>query len=255
VSKDITQILAGWEHEPDQVTVRIVMGDDGREKIQLRLDLGLLQLEFDGRPDGRRPEGRESWLDVYEQRAAAAVAAGQAFQLAREDCEQLLREGLQYYHRYLSFWNLGRYDLCARDTRRNLRLFAFVRQHAPDEREKMQFDQWRPYVLMMHARAVAAPRLETRDYVGALEAVDAGIEQIQAFLSEYRQTNRANQCEELGILQKLRSDVLGQQQRHAAAGHIDTLGRLRNELKEAVDEERFEEAARLRDEIRRRSAS
>ena len=39
-----------------------------------------------------------------------------------------MREGLQYYHRYLAAFHLERYDLVARDTERNLRLFAFVGQ-------------------------------------------------------------------------------------------------------------------------------
>ena len=53
---DITNALADWEFDPDDVTVRTIEGADGREKIQLRLDLGLMQMEVDGRPDGRRVE-------------------------------------------------------------------------------------------------------------------------------------------------------------------------------------------------------
>ena len=113
--------------------VRVVAGDDGREKIQLRVDLGILQMEMDGRPDGARPMGQQSWLDFYigkqhEQEAANPDTV--SFQLSDEDCMHLWREGVQYYHRYLSFWHLGRYDLCARDTARNLRLFEFVRTYA-----------------------------------------------------------------------------------------------------------------------------
>ena len=47
-----------------------------------------------------------------------------------------MREGLQYYHRYLSAFHLERYDLVARDTARNLRLFAFVVKHAARQRDK-----------------------------------------------------------------------------------------------------------------------
>ena len=57
-----------WPFEPDEVLVRIIPGDDGRSKVQLRVDLGMLQMEMDGRPDGFRPEGFESWLDYYEHR-------------------------------------------------------------------------------------------------------------------------------------------------------------------------------------------
>ena len=166
MAKDIGKILEGWDYDPDRVSVRIVTGDDGREKIQLRLDLGLLQMEFDGRPDGKKIEGCASWLDYFQKRQREHDAEhpdGAPFLLESEDCAQLLREGVQYYHRYISFWHLERFELCARDTTRNLRLFAFVRDHARHTKDKLQFDQFRPYVTMMHARAVATPLVELEE--------------------------------------------------------------------------------------------
>ncbi len=69
MAKDIHSILDGWEFHPGKISVRIVPGDDGRDKIQLRLDLGLLQMEFDGRPDGQRVnKDCESWLEYYQRR-------------------------------------------------------------------------------------------------------------------------------------------------------------------------------------------
>ena len=35
----------------------------------MRIDLGLIQMEIDGRPDGERPQGYESLLELYEARA------------------------------------------------------------------------------------------------------------------------------------------------------------------------------------------
>ena len=55
MSKDITAILDGWDYDPDELQVRIVAGDDGRDKLQMRIDLGLIQMELSGRPDGSRP--------------------------------------------------------------------------------------------------------------------------------------------------------------------------------------------------------
>jgi hypothetical protein len=249
--KDISRILAGWDFVPDELSVRIVPGDDGREKIQLRIDMGLMQLEFDGRPDGQQPGGFPSWLDCLEQRQQEAAAAGETFQLSADDLANLLREGVQYYHRYLSFWHLGRYDLCARDTERNLRLFAFVRTHARREKDKLQFDQWRPYVTMMHARAVATPLVESRRWTQALATIDEAAAAIRAFLQEYRQSHRADQCQELTFLLGWREEI--ERLRTAEApGVLETLDRLQADLTLAIQSEDFEEAARLRDEIRRR---
>ena len=169
---------------PDEITVRIVDGEDGRRKIQLRLDLGMLQMEFDGRPDGRRIHDCDSWFDFHlgrQKEHDRANPDSAPYLLEPEDCQELLREGVQYYHRYLSFWHLGLYELCARDTERNLRLFAFVREHARDDRVRLEFDQWRPYVTMMHARAVATPLVELEQWEAAVNVLDAGIRGIERF--------------------------------------------------------------------------
>jgi len=256
VSKDISKTLDGWDYDPDRISVRIVKGDDGREKIQLRLDLGLLQMEFEGRPDGKQVAGSPSWLDFFErqqQRHDADRPDGSPFLLETEDCQRLLREGVQYYHRYISFWHLERYELCARDTNRNLRLFAFVRQHARHKKDKLQFDQWRPYVTMMHARAVATPLVGLRDYPAALGAIDAAIESIRGFLREYDQLHNAENCSELEYLLRWREEIAAKVTGDSREEPYNPLTRLQTELELAVSEERFEDAARLRDTIRQHS--
>ncbi len=253
MSKDISKTLEGWDFDPEQISVRIVPGDDGSEKIQLRLDLGLLQMDFDGRPDGVRVQDCASWLDYFQKQQRAHDQRhpdGPPFFLESDDCQQLLREGVQYYHRYVSFWHLQRFELCARDTNRNLRLFAFVREHARHTKDKLQFDQWRPYVTMMHARAVATPLLGLRDFRAALGAIDAAIDGIRGFLSEYEQTQNEENCSELTYLLRWREEVATQQESRDSEKPYNPMDRLMAELDTAVREERFEEAARLRDVIR-----
>ncbi|MEZ6073997.1 MAG: UvrB/UvrC motif-containing protein [Pirellulales bacterium] len=198
---------------------------------------------------------------------------------------QLLREGVQYYHRYLSLWHLKRYELCARDTARNLRLFAFVRESARHERDKLQFDQWRPYVTMMHTRAVATPLVELEQIDAALTAIESGIDKIEAFLADYQQSDKAARCGELQNLKRWREELQernardvadeilgrepaehgqlaepasadgasgGEREGLAAADPPSEIALLRSQLAEAVAGERYEEAALLRDEIRRR---
>ena len=62
---DISRILESWDYKAGQVMVRKFKTKDGRELIQLRVDLGLLQLNATGRPDGKRPMGHDSWFDFY----------------------------------------------------------------------------------------------------------------------------------------------------------------------------------------------
>jgi hypothetical protein len=253
VSKDISSILSGWPYQPDATSVRIVPGNDGKDKIQLRLDLGLMQMEFHGRPDGFRPHDFESWLDYYRDKQRAHDLANPdstPFFLEADDCAELLREGVQYYHRYLSFWHLRRFELCARDTKRNLQLFKFVREYALREQDKLQFDQWRPYVTMMYTKAVATPLAELRQFDAARQVVAQGISQIEEFLADYEQSQRAEQCFELIHLKSWLKE-LGKRQPTAAEAYAspDRLAQLRAELDVAIAEERFEDAARIRDEI------
>jgi hypothetical protein len=254
MSNDLSKILRDWQFRPDDVLVRVIPGDDGLGKIQLRVDLGILQMEMNGRPDGERPEGFESWFDYYEHAQQAHDEThpdSAAFQLTEEDCVRLWREAVQYYHRYLSFWHLELFELCARDTGRNLRLFAFVRAHAEDERAKLQFDQWRPYALMMHARAVATPLVQQRLYDEGLRAIETGIDGIREFLDDYDQAHRAEECVELVSLEKWREELLSKEQRAAAARPKSAIQVLRQKLEAAIAAEEFEEAAKLRDEIRK----
>ncbi len=255
VSKDLTSILDGWQHEPDRFSVRIVPGDDGRDKIQVRLDLGILQMEIDGRPDGQQPEGLESWFDVFRSRQREHDTAnpdGASFQLSPDDCQLLLREGVQYYHRYLSFWHLERYELCARDTSRNLKLFAFVKEFASKDQDRLLFDQYRPYVTMMHSKAVATPLVQLQQFDAAVQVINAGVSAIQKFLSEYGQSDRADRCGELTHLERWRDQILARKPA-LPAPPPDPVDQLRSDLQQAVAEENFEEAARLRDELRRRT--
>ena len=186
---------------------------------------------------------------------------GAPYLLEPEDCAELLREGVQYYHRYICFWHLGQYELCARDTERNLRLFAFVRDHARDDRDKLRFDQWRPYVTMMHARAVATPLVELEQWDAAAGVLDAGIRGIERFLEDYNAVERAPQVGELTFLRQWKEEILNKIQETggektqgalvATPEPVNRAAELRAQIQAAIGDERYEEAALLRDELKR----
>jgi hypothetical protein len=243
LSQDIARLLDDWEFEPGPLQVRVIDGDDGREKIQMRIDLGVIQMELSGRPDGARPHGFESLLEYYEVQAQAATATGSRFALDPEDCAQLMREGLQYYRRYRSAFQLERYEIVAGDTARNLRLFTFVSLHAARERDKIEFERYRPYVQMMHTRSVASLSLQAGDQRLALETIDDGISEIRRFLRNYKQEERESQCDELRFLLRWRRDVERERP-------FDPLENLQQQLERSIAREDYAEAARLRDQIR-----
>src|SRR6478609_5577865 len=133
MSLDLNDLLRDWPHEPGQLKVRKILGSDGKEKIQLRIDLGLIQMETTGRPDGTEPNGFESLLEYHQFRAKKAEKNGEPYLLEPEAVGDLQQEGIQYYHRYISFFQLGDYQAVIRDTQRNLDMFQFVEKHTDNE--------------------------------------------------------------------------------------------------------------------------
>ncbi len=43
--KNFDALLREWNFDPHSLSVRLVKGEDGRDVIQVRVDLGILQLE------------------------------------------------------------------------------------------------------------------------------------------------------------------------------------------------------------------
>ena len=159
-----------------------------------------------------------------------------------------MREGVQYYHRYVALFNLGRNDLVVRDTDRNLRLFAFVRSHTTRRRDKLAFDQYRPYVTMMRTRALVQESLERGEHHAAIARIDEGIAGIESFYREYEQEERLADSQELTFLRDLRQNVESERL-------VTPEDRVEEQLRNAVAREDYEEAARLRDQLGRLRAA
>jgi len=243
---DISDILKDWPYESGKVTVRRIRGADGCDKIQLRLDLGLMQMEATGRPDGERPHGCESLLDHYKDQLRLhkeTHGTAKGYALDEQACELLRAETVMYYHRYLAEFVLEDYQAVVRDTMRNLDVMDFCNTYAAELSDREILEQYRPYVLMMCGRARAQAALRDRRPKSALEAVRNGIEQIEAFHRRYDPED-AEERSELAILRALAKEI-------KARIPVDPLTRLRQKLQKAVAEEHYEEAASLRDRIRR----
>src|ERR1700719_3048317 len=181
MSLDLNTILKDWPHENGNVKVRKIAGLDGREKLQLRVDLGVLQMEMAGRPDGQRPHNCESLLAYHQSRAARAEEQAEDYDLSSEQCTELQQEGIQYYHRYLSLFQINDFAGVVRDTQRNLDLFDFVAEHTERDELAWTLQQFRPYVLMMNTRAKASIFLAQGKFPNAIAEIERGREAIVRF--------------------------------------------------------------------------
>ncbi len=238
---DLNNLLEGWPHEPGQIRVRKIVGNDGREKLQLRLDLGLIQMELTGRPDGHHPHGCESLLQWQKERAEAADAKGDAFLLTADECSQLQQEGIQYYHRYISLFQLQDYPAVIRDTQRNLELFTFIAKHAAQEELAWSFDQFRAYVLMMNTRAKASIELDRHDFSAAIRHIERGRDKILEGLQE--RPDGGTTSPEIQFLEEWLEELRSKRP-------LSKLEIMEREMDRAIVDEAYERAAELRDAIK-----
>ena len=244
-SKDITPMLKGWDYEPGTINVRKISGHDGLPKLQMRLDLGLLQMEVSGRPDGHRPHGYESLLDYYEAKLAdhrRRNGVDLGFHLNADQCESLREEAVMYYHRYLSLFVLEDFTGVVRDTARNLRVLDLCGKYAEDESDRLVLEQYRPYITMMNARAQASIMVGQERYPEALRVVEAGLADIREFFERFGQEEAYGRSNEVRVLKRFAREIRKKLP-------VNPLDRLKRKLDRAVKAEKYEEAARLRDKI------
>ena len=243
MSLDLNSILMDWPHENGKIKVRKIVGLDGREKLQLRVDLGLLQMETTGRPDGVRPHGCESLLEYHQQRAAQALQRGENYELAIEQCAELQQEGIQYYHRYLSLFQINDFQGVLRDTQRNLDLFDFVAEHNNREELTWNLQQFRPYVLMMNTRARASILLGQGKFPEAMREIQRGRETIAEFFERSSFPELASKSSEIAFLDEWLQEI-------RAKRPLSKLEVMEREMETAIAKEMYERAAELRDAIK-----
>jgi hypothetical protein len=242
MSLDLNTILKEWPHEPGMIKVRKITGFDGRDKLQLRIDLGVLQMEMTGRPDGQRPHGCESLLTYHQHRAEVAEAAGDSYPLTAEECSELQQEGIQYYHRYVSLFQLNDFAGVIRDTQRNLDLFTFVDKHSGREEIVWNFQQFRPYVLMMNTRARASIFLNGGKFADGIREIEKGRDAIVEFFQHSNFPELASKSSEIAFLEEWLEEV-------RAKRPLTKLEIMQREMENAIASELYERAAELRDAI------
>lgn len=243
MSLDLNDLLRDWPHEPGQLRVRKILGSDGKEKLQLRIDLGLIQMETHGRPDGTEPNGFESLLEFHQDRNRIAGKKGDKFQLTPEEVGDLQQEGIQYYHRYISFFQLEDYQAVLRDTQRNLDMFEFVEKHTEIADLADAVVQFTPYVLMMNTRARASIDVEREEFATAAHIIERGMEKIRSFYEEHGNAEAQETSPELSFLGEWLEEVKAKQP-------LTKLEKMQREMDRAIASESYELAAKLRDQIR-----
>jgi hypothetical protein len=239
-SRSLDSILDDWPFEPGQLSARLLEVEPGREVLQMRIDMGVMQMEMSGRPDGTRPEGFETYFDYV---MGEALRDGDDFTLTEEQCAEAEREFVQFYHRRICRLALKDYAGAQADAEHTLRFMDFCRDHAPDEDWALAREQYRPFVLFHHTQARALHVLEERDAEAAVQAINDGLESFRELFVRFDAEERFEEDELVVRLTAMREDMRSE---------FDVGRTLYERLEDAVAGEQYELAARLRDEISRR---
>ena len=238
--KNIDFILKNWDYSPGEVKARLVRGDDGRELLQMRIDMGVVQLEVANRPDGVRPHGAETYFDYL---LAQNVGEGEEFRLTEEQCAEVDREFVQFYQRRICWLALGEFKRAIRDADHSLAFMDFVRGCSPSDDWTTSHEQYRPFILFHRTQAAANACIADDRPERAIEEVNQGLERIRKCFVDVDAEDHFDDDELVARLKDLREKI---------RQHYDIGKTLGEQLAEAVANEQYEEAARLRDEIAKR---
>lgn len=239
---DISKILRAWPYDPKTINARWILGEDGVLRVQLRLDLGIFQMEAEGRPDGMRPQGYPSLLDYYRAKVAATISKHEPFCISADECTDIQQEAVQYYYRYLSFYALKHHEGVIADTQHNLDLIDLVNEFCDDPFHADQFLQFYPYVRMMNARSTAEKALREGDHAQAVAALQKALDEIRSFWAASAGAP-AKPVDEMRLLSDMLRDIMRKKPKTLAEV-------LQEQLSSAIAEEDYERAAQLRDKLR-----
>lgn len=238
-NQSIDRILTDWPYDPGNVNVRIVRGDDSRDVIQLRVDMGLLQMETRGRPDGGRPKGYETYFDYL----VSQTIRDDEFQMTEEQCLEVDREFIQFYHRRVCWLTLREYGRAVADADHTLALMDFCLDHSPDDEWTMTHEQYRPFVLFHRIQAAALEQLDQQAAEAAVHTINVGLDQLRELFVEHDAEEMFDDNELVVRLTELRESLRDNYR----------VGRtLEEQLQDAVAREQYELAAEIRDELARR---
>jgi hypothetical protein len=245
---DISDLLNSWEYQAGQIVVRRFKGKDGKEKIQLRVDLGLLQMDAFGRPDGKKPFGHETLFEHYKNRLQKFIDAhdgsDEGFKLDPEDCSKLQQEAIQFHHRYICLFQLKDYTGVIRDTERNIAVFDFVEKYAELRELAWSVQQLRPQLLMMQVRAKATLALDNGHHDEAILAVEEGLDELRRFFNRIERPELMEQSAEVASLEAYLTEI-------RSTRPLSERERLEQALDDAIKREDYEKAAQLRDKLKK----
>lgn len=243
--EDINEILKQWPFDPMSVNVRMLESAQHRV-LQMRVDMGILQLETEGRPDGNQFQGAKTYFEYLQEKSRQSAAQ---FTLDEDSCLEIDREFVQFYHRRVCWLQLKEFKLAVLDADHTLGLMDFCKEHSDDEQWTISHEQYRPFVLYHRTQAAALAHIEGEDEETpngadlAIEEVNVGLEKLRELFVEY---DAEEQYDDDELVQRLTEFREGLREKYEVGAT------LRERFDTAIANEDYELAGQLRDELSKR---
>jgi hypothetical protein len=249
---DLDELILGWDCPAGELRARLVVGRDGQELLQLRLDLGVMQMFPAGRPDGQRYRGLPDAL-AFVRHELRVGGTG----LSAADWRELVRELQQINYRRLAFAALLEDALRANDTSAAARFIAGALADidacaarldviAAEGADPGGAGTLRPTLIFERARLRAQRHLVDGRHEHAVEEAEHGAAELSALLRD------------LGYEEDMREDDPGVRYLRDLGGQLrleyGIAQTLHERLEDALAREDFETAAEIRDALRRGEA-
>ncbi|MFG0326163.1 MAG: UvrB/UvrC motif-containing protein, partial [Phycisphaerales bacterium JB037] len=163
--------------------------------------------------------------------------------LSEAECRALREEATQYYHRYMALLALQDFPGVVRDTTRNLRVIDLCARNAAADSDRDELEPFRPYIMMIRARAMASQALKEGESKAAVLAIDEGLDALRQHFENTGEPERFENSNEVQLLRGMRMSLLPRLP-------VSQRTELKQRLQEALASENYELAAILRDELR-----
>lgn len=262
--EDLSPILNNWAAQRGTVCARKLVAEDGKTFIQMRVDLGVLQMHLDGQPDGEQPHGFESMLAFLASRVGPDNVP---LELSDDEKEDIVREMLQYYRRRICLIALAdeakqeddpaEADTCYRraigDADHNLAMLELLARYCTDTEFATEHLQYQPFIIMHRTACLTERALLADDPDQAVEQIKSGIAAIEACttLKEEGESQDQDDEAELSPVQPFVDEL--QELEDRIRRKYNCPRTLREQLEDAIAAEDYELAARLRDALAKQS--
>jgi len=245
MNTDISDFLNAWEYDSKN-TIRKIKTEDGRELLQVRKPLGIEQYELDGRPDGKKPFGKEFVLTEYLDRLQRhlKLPGDEGFSISKDDYALLHEEAIFIYNRYLILFQIGDYERTVRDTEHNLKVCEFLESYYSDKEDGSRLLQYKPYILRMNAVSRSLICMKQHMNELARSILEDALNEIQNMQEINNMTFQFEKMRSLNYIKAMLDEISDNKK-------ITMVDSLKMELDNAIKIENYEKAAELRDQIRR----